>query len=53
MESEIVIQHLEVRYADFENMGIGRKNVEHFRDFHGGKKGESLIFKKKSIFSKL
>ena len=36
MEFEIVIRHLEVCYIDLENMGNGRKSVEHFRDFHSG-----------------
>ena len=36
MEFEIVIRHFEVRYVDLENMGNGRKSIEHFRDFHSG-----------------
>ena len=35
-ESKIVIRHLEVRYVDLENMGNGKKSVEHFREFHSG-----------------
>ena len=36
VEFEIVIRHLKVRNVDLENMGNGRKSVEHFRDFHSG-----------------
>ena len=43
MESEIVIRHLEVRYVDLENMGNGKKSVEHFRDFHSGIKVGWLV----------
>ena len=41
MEFEIVIRPLKVHYVDLENMGNGRKNVEHLPQ---RLKGESLIF---------
>ena len=50
MGSKIVIRHLEVRYIDLENMGNGKKRVEHFREFHSGIKKIHLYFLRKDPY---
>ena len=50
MEIEIVIRHLEVRYVGFENIGNGRKSVEHFRDFQSGIKEIRYYFLRKDPY---